>query len=163
MLPAHREDLKEIVKIYASSDHAGFALRRELVAILRVRGIEVDDRGPADSRPRDYPAAAAEVARLVRDDAGSRGLLVCGSGIGMCIAANRVHGVRAVNAWNVDAARLSRAHNDANVLCLGARLISLDEAKAILDAWMATAFEGGRHQARVAQIDGSDDAAGLSG
>ncbi len=144
------------MKIYASSDHAGFELRQELVGILRGRGIDVDDRGPVDPRSCDYPLAATEVGRLVRNDPGSRGLLVCGSGIGMCMAANKVQGVRAVDAWNVDSARLSRAHNDANVLC--ARMVSKAEARAILDVWIATAFDGGRHAARVAQIDDRDQA-----
>lgn len=141
------------MKVYASSDHAGFTLRTELVSILRSQGIDVADLGPVDSTPCDYPAEAERVARLVRDDRGSCGLLICGSGIGMAIAANRIEGIRAVDAWSVDAARLSRAHNDANVLCLGARLISTPEARAILGVWLATAFDGGRHAVRVAQLD----------
>ncbi len=141
------------MKVYASSDHAGFQLRLELVAVLRGRGIEVDDRGQGDGAPRDYPAEAELIGTLVRDHPGTRGLLVCGSGVGMCMAANKLKGVRAVDAWNVESARLSRAHNDANILCLGARLISPEDARAILDAWLRTEFDGGRHTARVAQID----------
>jgi ribose 5-phosphate isomerase B len=79
-------------------------------------------------------------------------MLVCGSGIGVCMAANKIHGVRAVDAWNVESAKLSRAHNDANVLCVGARLVSETEALSIVDAWLATSFEGGRHEGRVAKI-----------
>lgn len=141
------------MKIFASSDHAGFELRKALVATLRSRGLDVEDLGPEDRAPRDYPNEALTVSRLVGGTPGSRGLLVCGSGIGMCIAANRVNGIRAVDAWSVEAARLSRSHNDANVLCLGARLISAGDAQAIVDVWLSTAFDGGRHTARLAQID----------
>jgi ribose 5-phosphate isomerase B len=141
------------VKIFASSDHAGFALRQHLVELLRSRGLEVEDLGPPDASPRDYPDEADKVGRSVRDNPGARGLLVCGSGIGMCMAANRVKGIRAVDAWSVAAARLSRAHNDANVLCLGARLISQADAHEILDAWLSTGFDGGRHADRVNQLE----------
>ncbi len=144
------------MKIYASSDHAGFRLRKALVKLLRDRGVEVDDRGPPTAEPLDYPDEAAKIGQLVHDHAGSRGLLVCGSGIGMCIAANRINGVRAVDAWSIESARLSRAHNDANVLCLGARLLSETDAANILDAWLTTPFEGGRHSVRVAKIDTTD-------
>jgi ribose 5-phosphate isomerase B len=155
--------LKRILKVVASSDHAGFKLRKILVKGLRERGVEVEDLGPDTPDPIDYPDEAAKVAREVSVSAhagaraaGSadvRGLLVCGSGVGMCMAANKVDGVRAVDAWSVESARLSRAHNDANVLCLGARLISDADASAILDAWLATPFEGGRHAVRVDKVD----------
>lgn len=156
MLPAtvgRTRKKRKTVKIYASSDHAGYELRKVLVAGLRARGIEVDDSGPQDATPRDYPGEAEQVGRAVAAHPGSRGLLVCGSGIGMCMAANRLKGVRAVDAWSVESARLSRAHNDANVLCLGARVVPQQEALAILDAWLSTAFDGGRHTARVEQMD----------
>jgi ribose 5-phosphate isomerase B len=140
------------VKVYASSDHAGFALRAALVQYLREQDVDVDDRGPSDPQPLDYPDEAVKVARLVRDDPGSRGLLVCGSGVGMCIAANKVNGVRAMDAWNAEAARLGRSHNDANVLCVGERMVSDSEARAIVDAWLSTPFEGGRHARRLEKI-----------
>jgi ribose 5-phosphate isomerase B len=149
---------KDHVKIYASSDHAGFQLRQVLVDLLRRRGTDVDDFGPMDSTPRDYTDEAGKVGRLVRQNLDARGLLVCGSGIGMCMAANRLAGIRAVDAWSVEAARLSRAHNDANVLCLGARLISQDDARAILEVWLSTDFEGGRHASRIAGLDRMDAA-----
>ncbi len=139
-------------KIYAGSDHAGFVLRRSLVEYLRGCGHLVEDLGPTTDASCDYPLSAAAVARAVRDDAGAFGLLVCGTGLGVCIAANKVRGVRAVDAWNVEGAKLSRAHNDANVLCLGERLMSEADARAVVDAWLATPFEGGRHGRRVAQI-----------
>jgi len=141
-----------VTKIYAGSDHAGFNLRRKLVDHLRGRGHLVEDLGPATDASCDYPTSAAAVARAVRDDAGAFGLLVCGTGLGVCIAANKVRGVRAVDAWNVEGAKLSRAHNDANVLCLRERLMSEGDALAVVDAWLATSFEGGRHGRRVAQI-----------
>ena len=139
-------------KIYAGSDHAGFTLRQKLVDHLRGRGHTVEDLGPATDASCDYPTFAAAVGRAVRDEAGAFGLLVCGTGLGVCIAANKVRGVRAVDVWNVEGAQLSRAHNDANVLCLGERLIAEAEALAVVDAWLATPFEGGRHGRRVAQI-----------
>jgi ribose 5-phosphate isomerase B len=139
-------------KIYAGSDHAGFKLRRALVEHLRARGHLVEDLGTETDTSCDYPTFAAAVGRAVRDEAGTFGLLVCGTGLGICIAANKVRGVRAVDAWNVEGAKQSRAHNDANVLCLGERLISKAEAIAIVDAWLTTPFEGGRHARRVAQI-----------
>ena len=139
-------------KISAGSDHAGFTLRRRLVDHLRGRGHVVVDLGPGSDASCDYPTFAAAVARAVRDEAGAFGLLVCGTGLGICIAANKVRGVRAVDVWNVEGAKQSRAHNDANVLCLGERLVPEAEAIAVVDTWLATSFEGGRHARRVAQI-----------
>ena len=146
--------------IFVSSDHAGFELRGKLVRHLAARqDLRIDDRGPSRPDPVDYPDEAAKVARLVRETPGARGILVCGSGIGMSIAANKVPGVRAVDAWSLDSARLSRQHNDANVLCLGQRLLSEDEAFAIVDVWLSTAFEGGRHGTRVAKIEALESVA----
>jgi len=142
------------VKLYVSSDHAGFGLRQTLVAHLRGRGHEVVDFGSPTATAVDYPDEALKVARAVRDDATARGVLLCGSGVGVCIAANKVRGVRAVDAWNLESARLSRAHNDANVLCLGARLVTESDAYAITDIWLETPFEGGRHERRVEKIAG---------
>jgi len=147
------------VKIYLGSDHAGFDLRGKLVQHLAGRpDVEVDDRGPATLDPNDdYPEEAAKVARLVRDDPGSRGIIVCGSGVGVCIAANKIQGIRAANVVDVDSARVSRSHNDANVLCIGERTTPERDALALVDAWLTTAFEGGRHARRVAQIAAIDD------
>lgn len=144
--------------IYVSSDHAGFELRRKLTETLAgapwtEQGFVVADLGPASPVPVDYPDEAQKVARRVSAEPDARGLLVCGSGVGMCIAANRTAGIRAVDAWSVEVARLSRAHNDANVLCLGARLMTEGDARAILAAWLATPFDGGRHAGRVAKLD----------
>jgi ribose 5-phosphate isomerase B len=140
------------VKIYASSDHAGHRLRGILIAYLRQKGVTVEDLGPASAEPLDYPDQAAVLGHKIRDEAGARGLLICGSGIGVCMVANKIRGVRAVAAWNAESAQLSRAHNDSNVLCLGERLVSEVEAIPILDAWLETPFEGGRHARRVAKM-----------
>jgi ribose 5-phosphate isomerase B len=150
------------LKIVASSDHAGLKLRKALVKTLRERGLDVEDLGPETPDPIDYPDEAAKVGRRISAGGDVRGLLVCGSGVGMCIAANKIDGVRAVDAWSVESARLSRAHNDANVLCLGARLVSDADANAIVDAWLTTPFDGGRHAARVAKLDNLNQPAALA-
>jgi ribose 5-phosphate isomerase B len=142
-----------VSKIYAGSDHAGFALRRRLVDHLRAGGHTVEDLGTTTDASCDYPDYAASVGRAVSEDAGAVGLLVCGTGLGVCIAANKVRGVRAALAWNVEVARISRAHNDANVLCLGARTTPEGEALAITDAWLAAPFDSGeRHARRLEKI-----------
>jgi ribose 5-phosphate isomerase B len=141
-----------VTKIFAGSDHAGFALRGKVVEHLRARGFEVEDRGAASPEPSDYPDYAAVVGRAVRDQAGALGVLVCGTGIGVSIAANKVRGVRAAAAWSEESARLARAHNDVNVLCLGARELSEKQVLSITDAWLGTSFEGGRHQRRVDKV-----------
>lgn len=142
-----------VSKIYAGSDHAGFDLRRRLVAHLRAGGHAVEDLGTQSEASCDYPDYAAAVGRAVAGEPGAVGLLVCGTGMGVCIAANKIHGVRAIDAWNVEAARISRAHNDANVLCLGARTLAEGDALAIADAWLAASFDGGeRHTRRIEKI-----------
>jgi RpiB/LacA/LacB family sugar-phosphate isomerase len=143
------------VRIYAGSDHAGVKLKALLVAELRRAGHQVVDLGTGSEEATDYPDWAAQVARAVRDDgdpASARGLITCGSGVGVCIVANKVAGVRAVDAWNEDVARVSRSHNDTNVLCLGERFVDDAQARAILTTWLATAFEGGRHERRLGKI-----------
>jgi len=136
-------------KVFTGSDHAGFELRGRMVAHLRALGFEVEDLGSPSAESTDYPDWAAAVGRAVRDNAGTLGVLVCGTGLGVCMAANKIHGVRAADVWSVEAARLSRAHNDANVLCVGARLVTEAAAFAIVDAWLDTDFEGGRHARRI--------------
>ena len=139
-------------KLFTGSDHAGFELRGRLVAHLRAIGFEVEDLGSPSAESTDYPDWAAAVGRAVRDNPGTLGVLVCGTGLGVCMAANKIHGVRAVDVWSVESARLSRAHNDANVLCVGARLVPEAAAFTIVDAWLDTEFEGGRHARRVDKI-----------
>ena len=141
-----------MANIFLSSDHAGFDLRTRVARYLAGRHFEFEDRGPPTPVAVDYPDEAGRVARLVRDTPGARGILICGSGVGMSIAANKVRGIRAVDAWTPEVARLSRQHNDANVLCLGARVVPHDDALAIIDTWLSTPFEAGRHFTRITKI-----------
>ena len=135
------------------ADHAGVEAKDALVAFLRKAGHAVEDLGTQGKDSVDYPVYAKAVARKVASGGAERGILVCGSGLGMSIAANKVRGVRAVAVTEAEAARLSRRHNDANVLCLGARLSAPEALEAIASAWLETPFEGGRHAGRVAQIE----------
>jgi len=134
------------------ADHAGFALKEDLKSWLTARGHEVLDFGTHDSDPVDYPDFGAPVAHAVMVGRADRGLLVCGTGIGMAMVANRVPGVRAAACGDRQAARLSREHNDANVLALGARLTPAATAIEIVETWLATPFEGGRHCRRLEKL-----------
>lgn len=141
------------MKWYAGSDHAGYGLKVQLCAVLRELGDEVIDMGAESAETSvDYPDYGAQVARRVAADSESRGLLVCGTGIGIAIAANKVPGIRAAVVTDTFTARATRAHNDANVIALGERVVGPGVARAALLAFRDTAFEGGRHQRRVAKI-----------
>jgi len=135
--------------VLVASDHAGRRLRLDLLAHLQARGLEVDDLGTHTDASCDYPTYAEALARRVAAGEASWGLLVCGTGVGMAIAANKVPGVRAAVVSDSFSARATRQHNDANVLCLGERVVGAGLAREIVDAWLSAAFEGGRHQARV--------------
>jgi ribose 5-phosphate isomerase B len=139
-------------KIIAGSDHAGLALRGEAVRVAQQRGFDVDDLGPFSGESVDYPDYARRVAEAVASGAARFGILVCGTGIGMSIAANKVKGVRAAHATTEYEARMARAHNDANVLCIGERVVGLGLGGAIVAAFLATPFESGRHAMRVEKI-----------
>lgn len=141
------------MKIFTGSDHAGLALRKRLIERLNELGHVVVDLGTDRSESCDYPDFAHAVARQVVADPASRGLLVCGSGIGMSIAANRHAGVRAALVQSALEARLARQHNDSNVLVLGARIIGDAVALDALDAFLSTEFSGGRHADRVKKIE----------
>jgi ribose 5-phosphate isomerase B len=142
------------VKIAAGADHAGFAVKQAVVRRLRAQGHGVVDMGTTDAEASvDYPDYAHRVAAAVARGEVERGILVCGTGLGMCMAANRHKGVRAADCVTPHLAEMSRRHNDANVLCLAGRLLSEDEAWAITEVWMATSFEGERHVHRVDLID----------
>jgi ribose 5-phosphate isomerase B len=143
--------MPEVIPI--GSDHAGFPLKQRLVAELRALGYEPLDLGTDSAESVDYPDFAHEVAARVEHQEARRGVLLCGTGLGMSYAANRHSGVRAAVAWSLDVARLARQHNDANVLILPARYVSEPEGVAILRTWLDTDFEGGRHGRRVAKID----------
>jgi ribose 5-phosphate isomerase B len=139
--------------IALGADHAGYELKQILRQWLSEQGHVVSDFGTHSTDSVDYPDIAARVARAVGVGAAERGLLVCGSGVGMAIAANKVAGIRAAVAGDVVTARLCREHNDTNVLALGARAVGRDAAVAIVHAWLETAFAGGRHARRVEKLD----------
>lgn len=138
--------------ISIASDHAGYEQKQQLIAYLVVKGYEVIDLGPQSDDRVDYPDYAVKVARHVAEGKSRFGVLVCGSGIGMAITANKIHDIRAANVTSVEFAKLAREHNDANVITLSGRYVDLETNKQILDAFLAAEFEGGRHAVRVAKI-----------
>ena len=140
------------MRIAVGSDHAGYGLKSRVVPLLKAEGHEVVDVGPESEDSVDYPLYAERAARLVAGGDAERGVLVCGSGAGVSIAANKVDGVRAVNAHDVEEAELGRRHNDANMLALAGRRLAEDDAATIVRAFLGTDFEGGRHRRRVDQI-----------
>jgi ribose 5-phosphate isomerase B len=141
-----------VVQIAIGSDHAGFALKARLAQVLGSRGHDVLDLGTDSEAPVDYPKYCAAVGREVASGGADRGIVLGGSGQGEQIAANKVHGVRAALCNDLYTARMSRAHNDANVLAIGARIVAFELAEEILDVWLATPFDGGRHIQRIEQI-----------
>jgi ribose 5-phosphate isomerase B len=140
------------MRIAIGSDHRGFDVKRRVVSLLQELGHEVLDMGPGSNESVDYPDFAFEVARAVSEQRVDRGILICGSGIGMCIAANKVPGVRAAPCHDSITAEMSRRHNDANVLCLSADLLGEELIERMVRIWLATDFEGGRHARRVEKI-----------
>jgi len=141
------------LRIALGADHRGFRLKEHLVAWLEKSGHAVLDMGTFSEERTDYPVYAVAVARAVGRGRSERGILVCGSGIGMSMAANRVKGVRAALANDARVARMSRLHNDANVLCLGADFVSPTKGRAIAKVWLETPFEGGRHVRRLRMLE----------
>ena len=142
-------------RIAIASDHAGFALKEKLERTLGELGYDVDDLGTDSAQSADYADFAHPLAKQVSDGDVRRGVLLCGTGLGMSYTANRYPRVRAAVAWNADVAKLAREHNDANVLVLPARFVTEGEGVAILKAWLDTPFEGGRHARRVEKIERS--------
>jgi ribose 5-phosphate isomerase B len=140
------------MKIAIASDHAGLSLKIELVEVLQARGDRVEDLGTYSGESVDYPDFASQVARAVGKGKVERGVLVCGTGIGMSIVANKHRGVRAAVCTSDFEARMARAHNDANVLCVGQRVVGPGLARSILEAFLDTEFEGGRHEKRLQKI-----------
>lgn len=140
------------MKIALGSDHAGFPLKSEVGPLLEAAGHEVVDVGTDSEESTDYPLYAAEAAKLVAGGEADRAVLVCGSGVGVSIVANKVDGVRAVNAHDAEEAEMSRRHNDANVLALAGRRLETGQAGEIVERFLSTDFEGGRHERRVDQI-----------
>lgn len=141
--------------VYLGSDHAGFALKQSVHAHLQKEGYKVVDLGVfATEPPADYPDIAHEVGEKVRENQGARGILVCGTGVGMCMAANKIPGVRATVCESVQTAEMSRRHNDANILCLGGRVLKPEAALNMVNIFMKTPFENEeRHARRIKKID----------
>jgi len=140
------------VKIAVASDHGGFKLKNEILSFLQELGIEYRDFGTFSEDPVDYPDVALEVAEAVAGGEFERGLLCCGTGIGVAIAANKVPGIRAANCHDTFSAKAAREHNDANILTLGQRVIGPGLAKEVVAAWLGAEFLGGRHARRVEKI-----------
>lgn len=142
------------LKIAIGSDHGGFRLKGKIVEYLRGQNIQFEDFGTFDEESCDYPVVAQKIAKDVADKKFDRGILVCGTGIGVSIAANKTKGIRAALCSDTFSAKMSRAHNDANILCLGQRVIGEGLAMEIVDVWLKSEFEGGRHKIRVDKIEG---------
>lgn len=138
--------------IAIGSDHAGFDFKQELVDYLESKGVQVKDMGVYENKSSDYPDFAHPVAYAVEKREVSSGILVCGSGNGVAITANKHQGIRAALCWLPEIARLARLHNNANIICLPSRFVSVQEAKEMVDLFLNTEFEGGRHQTRVDKI-----------
>lgn len=144
------------MKIAIGNDHIAFQMKLEIVAYLRELGHHTDDLGHHDEQRTDYPMYGKAVGKAVVSGATDRGIAICGTGVGISIAANKVPGVRAVCCSEPYSAQLSRKHNDTNVLCFGARVIGVELAKMIVGCWLDTSFEGGRHARRVAMLSELD-------
>jgi ribose 5-phosphate isomerase B len=138
--------------IALGSDHGGFPMKEQIKPLLEGLGLEIRDVGVYEEKPADYPDIACKVADLVVSGVATRGIIVDGAGIGSCMAANKVPGIRAALCYDKASARNSREHNDSNVLTLGGRLLTGTQAEEVVRTWIATAFGGGRHQARVDKI-----------
>jgi ribose 5-phosphate isomerase B len=141
------------VRIAVGSDHAGFRYKARIIEWLRARGHMVTDYGTGTEDPVDYPRFVRPVAEAVARGEHDRGIVLGGSGNGEAMAANRVRGIRCSLCWNAESARLARAHNDANVLSLGERLLAWETVEEILGVWLGTPFDGGRHARRIAMLD----------
>jgi len=140
------------VKIALGSDHAGFEFKERLKSLLASLGHSFEDFGTKSAAPCDYPDYAEPVARAVATGKCDRGILICGTGIGMSVCANKVRGIRAALCCDAQSAKVSREHNDSNVLCLGARGREFETASEIVKVWLSTEFAGGRHEGRVKKI-----------
>lgn len=141
------------IKIQIGCDHAGFELKGKIIRFLAENGISVKDFGCFSTDSMDYPDVAHPVAEAVLADAQSLGILICGSGNGVCLTANKHSGIRAALCWLPELGSLARQHNNANILCLPARFIDEETAKEIVTSYLNASFEGGRHQNRVNKID----------
>ncbi len=141
------------MKFFIATDHAGVAIKPNIIEMLKKRGHEIVDLGPTDASRVDYPDYAHKLCLEVLADNNAFGILICGSGIGMSLAANKHKGIRAALCHDAYTSSMARAHNDANVLCFGERIVGLGVAESIIDAWCDGSFEGGRHADRVKKIE----------
>ena len=141
------------MKLVIASDHGGFDLKKDIVRFLAKRGLEVVDLGTHDTESVDYPDYAEKVGTLVSGGQADAGILICGTGIGMSIMANKFKGVRAAVVHDLHTAKMAKEHNNANVLCLGGRLSKSEEAREMVRLWLDTTFEGGRHTKRLEKIE----------
>ncbi len=141
------------MKLFIGCDHAAVEMKNEICEYLRAGGYDVCDLGIGLGEKIDYPVSAERVCRKVLENEGALGILICGTGIGMSMAANKIDGIRAAAVSEVYSAKLTRMHNNANVLCFGARVIGIETAKMLVDAFLTAEFEGGRHQNRVDLIE----------
>lgn len=141
------------MKIAIASDHAGFPLKEALLPYLKTQGYELFDFGCYNTESVDYPDYAEKVARAIVLNEAHLGILICGTGVGMCIAANKIHGIRAAVVSEPYSAQMSREHNNANILCIGSRVVNDSKAKEILDAWLKATYAAGRHEQRLKKIE----------
>lgn len=148
-----QETFDKKLPIAIGSDHAGYDYKEEIKKALVKAGWDVEDKGTYSTESTDYPDYAHPVATMVEDGQAAAGILICGSGNGVCMTANKHHGIRAALCWTEELALLARQHNNANVLCVPARFVSQDMAKKMVQVFLSTAFEGGRHEKRVEKID----------
>lgn len=140
------------MKVFIGCDHAAVDMKNEIVEYVKELGFEAHDEGPFTSDRVDYPEYAKKVALAVKENEGSLGILICGTGIGMSLAANKVKGIRAAAVSEVYSAKLTRQHNNSHIVCMGARVIGVETAKMIVEAFLTTEFEGDRHQRRIDMI-----------
>ena len=138
--------------IAIGGDHAGFEYKTAVIEWLKGKGYQVNDQGVYSNEPSDYADYAHPVSKLVEEGDAACGVLICGSANGVCMTANKHQGIRAALCWQTDVAKLSRQHNDANVICIPARFVALDYAKQMIEIFLDTEFEGGRHARRVSKI-----------
>ncbi|MFT6055036.1 MAG: ribose 5-phosphate isomerase B [Roseivirga sp.] len=140
-------------KIVIGGDHAGFEYKTEIINFLQELGYQVQDFGPSSDVSVDYPDYIHPMALSIEKGENDLGIAICGSGNGVCMTANKHQGIRAALTWNIDLASLARQHNNANIICIPARFVDLDMAKAMAETFLATDFKGGRHQKRVDKIN----------
>lgn len=151
------------MNISIGSDHAGFEYKERIIAHLRAAGHDVTDHGTSSPESTDYPLFIIPAAEAVAAGEAERGIVLGGSGNGEAMAANKVKGIRCALCWNDETAELSRRHNNANVLSIGQRMISLEIALQIVDIWLKTPFDGGRHERRISELDAYEEGSGLDG